>query len=467
MINYYTKFPHLYNLFYNPYLCIYKQPIYYSQTNSYPIYPSHTHRTHMLPINRKSRYTRVVNLNEIEKKTNDVIKETINNKKQLINNTLFDIESILKPTENCIKRIDDIRVQLSSRVIEYENIMFRQLIDNKVLPVELIKKVRTQIRSQLEKNPNPRIFKLINPKESVWNGKAEKLQEVDVNVPLPQDHTPYVFIHGTQYRASKSEAFEFYRQFELVAKMFNNPYVDYSKTDIYLVSYDSNLTDEEVLIIRKGFSDVLSSQVSGDSSQLYIAVLWEELERRARFTADNKILPFLKQISLSNNKGRVITHSLGCYALAHAGYQFIKKYPSMKPPFLSWFCMAPTLPENAFAYTGIFSEASKIAGIPKGIDKGTSIWFSNFDFILTSIYVLTENRLPMGQRGAVALPYSYTNIDVTKCVKDIHMTKEHEIGGILTPGYFTLLGPTIRKILHTEVASEIPSCYIEISTPLY
>ncbi|MDA2116714.1 hypothetical protein PDN31_15295 [Bacillus cereus] len=459
-MHYFNNQPYLQNSFYQQYP-MYQQPNYSPYLNWNPYYTPR-----ILQNNNTLEHNRRVNLGDVAKTVTNTVNDVKNNTEQLINNTVGDIQSILGNVAACAREMDRIRLRVTNRAIEYQTVVMRQVLDSKVLPVGLIDKVWDLIGWRVKKNPNPRIFRLENPKNCIWDkSESEILTEINENAPLPPDKIPYVFVHGIQNGAFKSEAFKFYRNFELAARMFNpsNPQANYSNVDIYIVSYDSKLTDEEGLIIREGISSVLASPVSGDAPDLYAAVMWKEWERRAQITAENKILPFLKQISQSNIKGaNAITHSLGCYALAYAANKFFIEQPSMRPPFYSWFCMAAAIPANSFTSTGIFNKAPFIAGIPDNPGIGTSVWFSYLDSALSTLYVIANKYAALGQTGALQSQIPVTNIDTSRCTKGVHMVDEVNKYGVVIPGYFTLLGPLIRSIFRTEESSHPPDCALVV-----
>ncbi|MEB8700833.1 hypothetical protein P4H21_08580 [Bacillus cereus] len=441
---------------YNPFnyhqnAIFYAQPYFNNNFNPY----FYNYSRDMIPENR------AFDIGGIEKVATDSLQKVVSTVDAVVQNTVDDISLILNETANCAASMGRISMRVAQRAIEYNDVWIKQLIDAQILPIDLIEKVWEQIGWKLEKYPNPRIFLLENPRDAVWGGAPANFKEVDVNKALPMDRVPFLFVHGAEYNAFASEAFKFYRQFELAAGMFNNNITDYSKADIYIVSYDSKLTDEEGLIIRKGISTVLGGNITGDAPNIYASVLWKELERRAKITANEKIFPFLRQIALANNKGRAVTHSLGCLCLAHAANQYISGRASIRPAFSSWFCMAAAIPTSAFTRTGEYTSAPLIAGIPDGIAYGTSVWSSKLDSVLSTMYVLANNRFAMGQWGALQTKenYYYTNLDVTKCVRGIHEVKEGEFG----KGYFEKISLRLKRVLKTGGLQHMHDCAYEFT----
>ncbi|MEH7126150.1 hypothetical protein V7127_23340, partial [Bacillus sp. JJ1773] len=296
----------------------------------------------------------------------------------------------------------------------------------------------------LKKSIIPRIFKVVDPFNSECGQNHNNLVEIDENIyQFPPDRIPYLFIHGIEYSDDPCETFSFYRGFEDVVGMFDKNRQDgpdYSNVDIYLVNYDSKITDEEKTIIRAGFKTVLGEPVVGNAPDLFAVVIWREFVRRAEETAVTKVIPFLRKLADAKLliQGRAITHSLGSYLLAYAG-NAINPSESI---FQSWFCMAAAMPSDAFTSTGKFKYAPSIAGGPEDINYGTSIWYSAFDKVLTFIYPLANRHPAMGQTGGLIPIRALTDYDVTLCVREAHMLRD---------GYFQRLGPTLRYFFGTQV----------------
>lgn len=403
-------------------------------------------------------------LAEMEKKAKGIIKDACNASEELINNTInVDLPAIITDIEHCLKDIDSIRKRLTQRAVEYETTIARILMDAGMLPVDLIEAVYRTVAGELAKEINPRILKIIDPFKPSCGENNNNLVEIEIdNYKFPENRVPYLFIHGIEYSDNPCDTFTFFRGFEDVVKMFDKDRTDgpdYSNVDIYLVSYDSKLTDEEETIIRRGFETVLGQVTIGTAPELFAAVIWREYIQRAETTANRTVIPFLQKLADAklpvNNKGRAITHSLGSYLLAYAGHNL---NPTI-PIFQSWFCMAAAMPSDAFTSTGKFKNAPRIAGPPRDnenehiVNHGTSVWYSAIDGVLTFIYPLGTLHFAMGQTGALIPRTALIDYDVTLCVREAHGQKE---------GYFKRLGPTLRHIFNTQTWPGKPCALSEV-----
>lgn len=368
-------------------------------------------------------------LGKLELKANKTLHDLTEAAKGFVDNTQSDIQLIADAAAGCLAELDHVRLRVTHRAIEYYTAVQRMLIDDELLPVELIQKVWEQVSGQLEHDPKPQIYALWNPKEAVWEGAEPRLE------PVPEDwnnfhieSTTYLFIHGKDYRSDPKEAYEFYVRF---AKEVNLYKESHTIEDVFLVSYDTKITDEAETIIRKGFETVLATMVTGSAPNLFLAVLWRELERRATVTGDF-LLPLLKRMREGKGSYGAVTHSLGCFTFAHAAKRLISEQPEGHG-LNFWYCMAPALPANAFTNTGIFKQAPLIGE--------TSVWYSFIDSILSTAYILANGHPAMGQTGALEPAHSLNDIDVTKLAGPVHNVQE--IAEI--PGYFTLVGPKLRE----------------------
>ncbi|WP_044797055.1 hypothetical protein [Bacillus cereus] len=404
-----------------------------------------------------------ISLKSMQEKATKSIGDAQRIGKAIINNTIDDIGFIFNSAEECLKELDKVRLRATHRAIEYHTFYRRTMIDLGIIPKELIDEVWRRVFGDVgEGDANPRLFHLTNPYTAVWEDPSKRImKEINISdLTFPTGRAPFIFVHGAGYRGQENEAFAFYHSFEKEAKMFNNTVKDYSNADIYIVSYDSLITNNSRIIIKNAFESILGPVSDDDAPLLFSAVMWRVWEKRAEVTAQDVILPFMKKISESGIEAPslgagAITHSLGCYAMAYAAQLFIQEIsePALRP-FKFWFCMAAALPANAFTNTGDFPLAPRIAGpAVNGPEYGTSVWFSNFDLILGGLYTLLANQhFAMGETGALVSAHGLTNLDVTMCTNEVHNDFE----------YFPLVKHEIRSALGTELWSEQPRCALTL-----
>jgi len=393
------------------------------------------------------------------------INDVVDTGKQIIDNTLSDVDYIFHNIEDCVEgcgvSIDNIRLRLTHRAIQYISLITGALCKNGLIPGDIIGTVYNTIKDDLEKTnvEPPKILHLKNPKEAIWgiNGNVAEpdFNEIDpkIFVADPQREA-WVFIHGMLYKALKKDgsdfsshnqidAFDYFANFETEAKVFqpnpNAPFPpDTSKIDIYLVSYDSEMKEDDKRIIKRALRTYVLG--GGNFHLLIAAVFWREMKRRAEETAEH-IKPFL--IALEGNHGRAITHSLGCYVLAHASENINKgcNLETSHRSFLSWWCMSAALPSDAFSNTGDFTYAPLIAGGYDGPRYGTSVWYSLCDLVLILLYPLATCTTALGFTGMGVNDNHYAgDLDITSST-DIY----HGPDGI----YIDRLGSKIREYLGT------------------
>ncbi|MGH1232149.1 hypothetical protein ACQVT0_25630 [Bacillus toyonensis] len=313
------------------------------------------------------------------------------------------------------------------------------------------------MRDAIRRYPEPKILHLKNPRESVWGNsggviESPKFDQIDPDSFIfDVTREAWVFIHGMLYKAvakdgsdfssdEQLDVFDFFANFENEARIFNpdpgipNP-PDTSKIDIYLISYDSEMSDEDEMIIKTALEEFI---IGNNIAPSATAVFWKEMKIRAAETASH-IKPFLAKL-IKANRGRAITHSLGCYVLAHAAQQIVEQNIENRA-FSSWWCMSPALPSDAFSNTGDFNLAPLIAGQYIDLREGTSVWYSLGDIMLQIVYPFGECTTSLGMTGLGVNDDGWAHdFDITS-ITDVHHGPGRE--------YITRLGPYIRRALNT------------------
>ncbi|OAB34138.1 hypothetical protein [Paenibacillus glacialis] len=371
-------------------------------------------------------------LGQISNKLKSETKNLENKGKKIWNQTLDDIEAILGHTSNCHASMDQIRIIAMKRYLEYQTTSLRVMWNSNYITKEVVNEVWKIVSPRLKKGADPKIFYLKN-----YN-RLESAIEIDPNnFEFADQKHPCLFVHGMDYESGINSAYNFFKDFNGRVSLFNHP--KYQNHELYLVSYDSKITDEYETIIKAAFESLIGVSQDGDSGPLIQAVLWRELEDRARETGDY-IVPFLRKLSehnkQTNNKGFALSHSLGCFTLASAGQIFIEEDSSTQL-FALWLCMAAALPANAFSSSGDFELAPFIAGpTDDKVKYGTSVWYSRLDYVLNIAYTLATGHLAMGVTGPLEISRNHVYpTDVTDIVGEQHNTH-----------YFPRLKNTLRNM---------------------
>ncbi|MGM0924692.1 MAG: hypothetical protein ACQEWW_26490 [Bacillota bacterium] len=396
------------------------------------------------------------------KKVAQAINDVVDTGKQLIENTLNDINEILGGIENCIRtcgrELDDIRLRLIHRGIQYISTTLRTICVNGLIAGDVIEEVYNKISGEIRHFPEPKILHLQNPRSSVWpdeNGQVAKPIFVEIDpreFVYNEDTEAWVFIHGNLYKGIKKDGsdfssekqddvFDFFTFFEKEAQVFHpESKCDTETINIYLISYDSEMRDEDERTIKNALKSYI---LGGENFHLLMAaVFWREMELRAEETAVH-IRPFLEK--LETNRGRAITHSLGCYVLAYAS-QMMNDNTSPQAEtnivsFKSWWCMSAALPSSAFSNTGSFKYAPLIAGSWRtGLIEGTSVWYSLGDNVLILLYPLATCTTALGFTGL--------GVNDSEWAEDYDITSITGVYHGLKGEYIKALGPKIREVLH-------------------
>lgn len=395
-----------------------------------------------------------INLRGIEQRATSAINNVTNVATGVVENTIRDIDVILRRTGDCIRAQGEIAQRVGARAIEYQSATIRLLTEIGTIPLELILDVVENLGASIRRDPNPRIFRLVNPFGYVHGNEAADVRQIDANtINLPPNRWPLVFVHGASIFNGDlvQRALGFYDEFESAARMMNpvNPATspDYrNNADVYLVSYDARLLNTDRSRFRMAFSRVLRDVVTDLTDILFYAVYWREMERRAAVTAERALLPFFNRMSGINFRiSRLVSHSLGCYVVATAADRFMRTNTAdPNGLFTSWFCMAPALPSGAFANTGEFEFAPRISPAPDDLPFGTSVWWNPIDEVFPAYNMATGN-LAMGQTGALLSRFAVTDFVTTRYVGTVHEVS------LANPNenYFSLLSPVLQNTLRT------------------
>ncbi|QNF28519.1 hypothetical protein [Metabacillus elymi] len=328
------------------------------------------------------------------------------------------------------------------RTLQHHIAMNQILFEMGTIPLDLIQEVFDKVQNELRKEVKPVIYKVKNPKAAVWEGNVE-LDEISLPFPFPENRRPFIFIHGAFNKQNKETAFDFFKPFENEVKLFYDPNLGYSDVDVYILSYDTELTDEYEWSIRKGFEMILGPITDPEPNpapDLFAAVFWHELMKRAE-EVGAALVPFLKGISesvLINKIGRgtIVTHSLGCHVFAHAAQSFINESSGTTDIFSEWLCMAAAIPMGALSPGGKYSDANKVLNI---YADSLEVYYSKLDSLLSTVYFAATGTLAIGQTGALAYNSNINDIDVTIDVNVTHRVKD---------GYFEKLGQLLYYKFH-------------------
>lgn len=328
-----------------------------------------------------------------------------------------DVTGILGNIEDCAADLDQIRLAIMNRGIAYHNNLFRLMIDNLFLFRLLIDEIRRRVGLDLEGEPHPKIYFL--DKEHPTDVSLATEVNID-SWEFPEGRYPCMFIHGMGHGQSIEKAHKVFMEFQSEVPVFGHD--NYKSHDMYLVSYDTDLTDDMKNKIHDAFKDITGIEPEDVLTSLYPAVFWRELEERAKKTGDY-IVSFLRKLNKFNEnidkRGFVITHSLGCFTFAYAAQKLLEEnigYDMLD----KWLCIAPAIPSNGFSEDGIFKIAPCIAGLADGPKYGTSVWYSRLDVILNVAYTAATGEVAMGSFGPSENNVFLTKMDVTQKIREDH-----------------------------------------------
>ena len=336
-----------------------------------------------------------VDLGQLEETVSNTLETISDGANTLINNTMDDISSILGNISECASQLDEIRVRVTNRAIEYHSLIHRTLVDINMIPIQIIQQVTNAVAPQLVKNPEPKLFRLVNPKNATHLGEDPQFIQIHDNDLAQYSYKNlYFFIHGMDYSGTPKDSFEgMFKHFENAVGMFNNTNFDPDRM-IFFLCYDTYINDEYKTIIRLGFESVLGSPVSGNAPMMTLAVFWRELEDRAKI-AGKYLLSLLVHLPRGNDWSYyVLSHSLGNFVVGHMAQEFYKANPNEGNMLWNWYSIAAAIPSNAITGSGIFNNAIKAFG------GEIKVYHSLTDSVLSTAYILANALPAMGQVGS-------------------------------------------------------------------
>ncbi|WP_375102237.1 hypothetical protein ACDZ28_00725 (plasmid) [Paenibacillus sp. RS8] len=352
--------------------------------------------------------------NESKKAVNDVHEAA----RDFVDGVYRDLDFAFGSLSTCLAALDQVRIRLHEREIEHHTTLLRNLLGTHFITRAMIEAVYNYVKPSIKGDPRPTIYYV---RDYRYKSTAEAI-DIDTFV-FPENRTPCIFVHGKGEPATLDAAYSFYKKFEVHAKVFERN--EYQNHDLYLVSYDTNLTDEIATKIKLAFLLLFGIVDDGDSMLFVLAVFWRELEDRANKTGEylhrflNRIADFHKSSKTPSDKmGFAVTHSLGCFTFATAA-QMVMSENRNRQAFHQWLCFAAAVPSNGFKQSGDFELAPLIAGNADGARQGTSSWYSRMDLVLNIPYALATGHLALGVTGPLHAKF-VTPMDVTKITLEDH-----------------------------------------------
>jgi hypothetical protein len=369
-----------------------------------------------------------------------------------------DLTNIFGTVTQCAQKLGQATAVVGQHAADILTATIRATVDILLIPATLIDDVWNAVAPQLRQNASPMLFRLTNPGPAAWQGATPVIEDVQASFHRDPARRPLLFIHGMGYPANPAVAIaDMYLPFEQQAKMFNRPAggpIDATTLDIFLLSWNSDLTTDKADIIKGALESLGYAGGSLAATPLiFAAIMWRELERRADECA-SYLLPLFRTLTNgqrgtgnpNDNWPGVFTHSLGSYVFA-AMAEKLGPAGDFAPLAQFWWSMAGAIPQNAFSKTGVFQHAPHACVPLNGTLAGTHVFYSWQDAVLLTAYSLANGHPAMGTTGA--------NSSALPNVKNWHTQEYTGASHVITDGgpfaqfggYFRKMAPLIKAFL--------------------
>ncbi|GBF89900.1 hypothetical protein Rsub_02604 [Raphidocelis subcapitata] len=279
--------------------------------------------------------------------------------------------AVFEGVGECLASLDKARLKVQEQAVKDVQRHIGVLETVGMLPTDVIAAAAEIVFPQVMKDPKPQLWRLLNPYESTWAEPRQPAQFQKITDPatqIPKDLVSHFFVHGAMYNGKASYAFNnYYLAFEYRAKYWVD--VPGRGCAVYILAYDSDITDTNEGVARQGIVAVLGGIAAATAPSkvgtLSAAVIWRELKRRARITGAylrGVVATFPHGESLSSGGGNfyIYSHSLGNQVVAHAFHTLYTASPGDSGRFKGWYAFAAAIPSASFAPNGgIYSNALK------------------------------------------------------------------------------------------------------------
>jgi hypothetical protein len=220
---------------------------------------------------------------------------------------------------------------------------------------------------------------------------------------------PILFVHGIEF-SSASEALQ-----DLVKPVLDilgrNTTAD---REIFVFAWNSLLTNQHP--ISDAFKGSLMTKLWRLARELPRCTTYlKDVERRAKEAAQ-ALLPLAITWNSHNKTGpTVISHSMGSLVWAETMKLLLQSSKTLSKPGI-WWSLQPALPRGVFKPGG---EYEMIPGIYTGKESAKKlVWYSRWDHILSTIYVISKRDFALGQKGCPAGMIAQR--DVTEWAREAH-----------------------------------------------
>ncbi|MCX6116060.1 MAG: hypothetical protein NT027_00850 [Proteobacteria bacterium] len=205
---------------------------------------------------------------------------------------------------------------------------------------------------------------------------------------------PIVFIHGANY----FDADEVMRDLVLpMLEIIGQPRRE--NRPIYIFKWQSQFSEGESGLRYAPFRIL--------NDLCHCRSIFRALEARAVKASEVLVHLMSKSEQFQGRGPIVIAHSLGNLVWAHAAKSFMSQQSIMQDPGL-WWSLQPALNRHSMLRGGEFEVLPRIYN--KDSNGKAFILYSKFDFVLSTLYLISKREMALGQFGCPALEIPQINI---------------------------------------------------------
>ena len=265
----------------------------------------------------------------------------------------------------------------------------------------------------VSKRLEPALFRLENPHAFFWGRRTPRIKRVLGFSNISRRKKLLLFVHGMEYYGVGEVVSDLLVPFEKQAELFRSPDSE-ENFDFLFVFWSSTLIDEsdEHALLR------VKRRLGLTAFSILVWRYWRQIFKDLESRADQAGLfmasfcDYLDQKNISQNL-YTISHSLGARVWARALCVSSEARGDLYPGY--WLNLQPALEHDAFWGGRPFTRIQNLYSKSKARH---AVWFSKFDFILSTLFLLVKRRPAMGHIGCVA--ESFSSLNVTVDVREAH-----------------------------------------------
>lgn len=342
-------------------------------------------------------------LNDVSDWANERIRAGISTGQNIAQNTIDDVRGIFDATSTCLTAIDNARLDLSHRAIEYSN----RIVQESLEPLrEWI--ARFGVRWP-RRDPRMRLFLidsngdrryLFGEGDRDWTWREIRADEVG-------NQKLVLLIHGLNTDPTARDAYSYWDGIVKAIRPLRAHLTDPDYAFV-VVSWDSEIRTSDLRL----FGTLLTQAGSLALVQVGMMLGFDEFVRRARIVG-GQIAPILSNRNLPT---LLCTHSLGAECASYAIHQVANTLTDTQ-----WIDFQPAVPQNAWdENTGRYRRVGESFANGNPNSNRHVVVHSELDIVLSLLYNTAVLNVPAGLYGSSRNNTDFDNVSVVNDVRESH-----------------------------------------------